>query len=101
VVSLTDKSSFIDSALATSAGVTKGAAKTVNGTPVIGLTIKDSSGGSTLYVATTGQPVPIEAAPEAGGADSGTIDFLDYGAPVDVQAPAADQTVDVSALPAN
>jgi hypothetical protein len=101
VVSLTDKASFIDSALATSAGVTKSGAKTVNGTPAIGLTIKDSAGGSTLYVATTGQPVPIEAAPDAGGTDSGKIDFLDYGAPVDVPVPAAGQTVDVSTLPAN
>ena len=101
VVSLTDKASFIDSALATSAGVTKGAATTVNGTPAIGLTIKTSAGGSTLYVATTGQPVPVEAAPQAGGTDSGKIDFLDYGAAVDVPVPAASETVDVSALPAN
>jgi hypothetical protein len=101
VVSLTDKSAFIDAALSTSAGVTKGAAKTVNGTPAIGLTVKDSSGGSTLYVATTGQPVPVEAVPEAGGTDSGKIDFVDYGAAVDVPVPAASETVDVSALPAN
>jgi hypothetical protein len=101
VVSLTEKDGFIDVALSTSGGVVKGAAKTVSGTPAIGLTIKDPAGGSTLYVASSGQPVPVEAVPEAGGNDTGKIDFLDYGAPVDVAVPAAAQTVDVSALPAS
>jgi hypothetical protein len=101
IASLTDKGSFIDSALATTGTVTKGATSTVNGTPAVALTIKDSSGGSTLYVATTGEPVPLEAKPETGGTDTGKIDFVEYGAPVDVATPAAAQTVDVNALPKN
>jgi hypothetical protein len=99
VVSLTDKGSFVDSALSTKGPITKGAPTTVNGTPAIGLTIKVSSGGSTLYVATTGEPVPLEAKPEAGGTDTGKVDFVDYGAAVDVPTPPAAQTVDVSMLP--
>jgi hypothetical protein len=99
VVSLTDMGSFIDSVLSGPGPITKGAATTVNGTPAIGLTIKASSGGSTLYVATTGEPVPLEAKPEAGGTDTGKVDFVDYGATVDVPTPPAAQTVDVSALP--
>jgi hypothetical protein len=101
IVSLTDKGSFIDSALATTGAITKGATKTVNGSPAIALSIKDSTGGSTLYVATSGQPLPLEALPQSGGTDTGKVDFLDYGAPVDVQVPPAAQTVDVNALPAN
>jgi hypothetical protein len=101
IVSLTDKGSFIDSALATTGTITKGATKTVNGSPAIALSIKDSTGGSTLYVATSGQPLPLEALPQAGGTDTGKVDFLDYGAQVDVQVPPAAQTVDVNALPAN
>ncbi|HEV7655449.1 MAG TPA: hypothetical protein VGP36_12055 [Mycobacteriales bacterium] len=101
IVSLTDKGSFIDSALATTGTVTKGATKTINGTPAVALTIKDSSGGSTLYVASTGEPLPVEALPEVGGTDTGKIDFVEYGATVDVALPPAAQTVDVSALPAN
>jgi hypothetical protein len=99
VVSLTDKGSFVDSALSTKSPVTKGAPTTVNGTPAIGLTIKAPSGGSTLYVATTGEPVPLEAKPDAGGTDTGKVDFVDYGAAVDVPTPPAAQTVDVSVLP--
>jgi hypothetical protein len=99
VVSLTDMGSFIDSALSATGPVTKGAATTVNGTPAIGLTTKTSSAGSTLYVATTGEPVPLEVKPEAGGTDTGKVDFVDYGAAVDVPTPPAAQTVAVSALP--
>jgi hypothetical protein len=99
VVSLTDKGSFIDSALSTTGAVTKGAPTTVNGTPAIGLTIKVASGGSTIYVATSGEPVPLEAKPDAGGTDTGKVDFVDYGAAVDVPTPPAAQTVDVSVLP--
>jgi hypothetical protein len=99
VVSLTDMGSFIDSALSATGPITKGPATTVNGTPAIGLTLKAASGGSTLYVATTGEPLPLEAKPDAGGTDTGKVDFVDYGATVDVPTPPAAQTVDVGALP--
>jgi hypothetical protein len=99
VVSLTDKGSFINSALSTTGAVTKGEPTTINGTPAIGVTVKVASGGSTIYVATTGQPVPLEAKPDAGGTDTGKVDFIDYGAAVDVPTPPATQTVDVNVLP--
>ncbi|HST65060.1 MAG TPA: hypothetical protein VLM05_07705 [Mycobacteriales bacterium] len=99
VVSLTDKGAFIDAALSTTGGVEKGATKTVNGTQAIPLTIKDSAGGSTLFVAATGEPLPLEVLPQAGGTDTGKVDFLDYGVAVNPAAPPAAQTVDVSVVP--
>jgi hypothetical protein len=99
VVSLTDKGAFIDAALSTTGGVEKGAVTTVNGTQAIPLTIKDSAGGSTLFVAATGEPLPLEVLPQAGGTDTGKVDFLDYGAAVDATPPPAAQTVDVTAVP--
>ncbi len=99
VVSLTDKGAFIDAALSTTRGVDKGATRTVNGTPAIGLTIKDSAGGSILYVSTAGEPLPLEVVPQAGGNDTGKVDFLDYGATVAATVPPAGQTVDVAAVP--
>lgn len=99
VVSLTDKGAFIDAALTSTSGVTKGATKTVNGTPAIPLTIKASSGGSTLYVAATGEPLPVEVLPQAGGTDTGKVDFLDYGAAVTAPVPPAAQRVDVTTIP--
>jgi hypothetical protein len=101
VVSLTDKGAFIDAALSTTGGVEKGAVKTVNGTQAIPLTIKDSAGGSTLFVAATGEPLPLEVLPQAGGKDTGQVDFIDYGAAVNAAAPPAAQTVDVTAAPGN
>jgi hypothetical protein len=99
VVSLTDKGAFIDAALSTTGGVDKGAVKSINGTPAIPLTIKDSAGGSTLFVAATGEPLPLEVLPQAGGTDTGKVDFVDYGAAVTAAAPPAAQTVDVTAVP--
>ena len=44
--------------------VTKGDTKTIDGTPAIGLV--DSKGGGKLYVATTGEPVPLSIEDSSG-----------------------------------
>lgn len=95
---LTDLGEAADSLLDPDGTITKGEQKTVNGVPCVGL---DSSGkdGGTLWVATTGEPYPVRIEPGAGSGQEGALDFSGYGDPVTVEAPPADQVVDVSKLP--
>lgn len=94
----TDKNSFADEVLTPANDVTKGDTKTIRGVPAVGLVDKSSTGSATLYVATTGEPVPLQLTPSSGGNNEGSFDFLDYGKPVDVTAPPAAQTVDATKL---
>jgi hypothetical protein len=94
----TDKNSFADEVLSPSSNVTKGDSKSIRGIPAIGLVDKASSGSATLYVATSGQPVPLQLAPTSGAGNEGSFDFLDYGKPVDVAVPPAAQTIDSTKL---
>jgi len=74
--------------------VTKGDTKTIDGKPAIGLV--DSKGGGKLYVATTGDPLPLSI--EGGSAAEGSVAFTEYNVPVLVQAPAAGDVFDLKAL---
>lgn len=97
----TDKNSFADEVLSPSSTVTKGDTKTIRGIPAIGLVDKSSTGSATLYVATTGEPVPLQLAPSAGAGgagNSGAFDFLDYGKSFDVAVPPAALTIDSAKL---
>lgn len=94
----TDKNSFADEVLTPAHDVTKGDTKTIRGVPAIGLVDKSSTGSATLYVATSGEPVPLQLTPSSGGGNEGSFDFLDYGKPVDVAAPPAAETVDSTKL---
>ena len=49
----------------------------------------------TLYVATTGEPYPLRLEPADG---SGGVDFSNFGSAPKVEAPPADQILDVAAL---
>jgi len=80
--------------------ITKGAQKTVNGVPCVGLVSSGKDGG-TLWVATTGQPYPVRIEPSTQSAESGALDFSEYGESVTVGPPPAEQVVDVSKLPGN
>jgi len=74
--------------------VTKGATKEVGGVPAIALTSHGKSGGS-LYIATTGQPLPLEI----DGADKSILKFNDYGATfADIKKPVANQVLDFAAI---
>jgi len=74
--------------------VTKGAAKEVGGVPAITLTGHGKEGGS-MYIATTGQPLPLEI----DGNDKSTLKFSDYGATfADIKKPAANQVLDFAAI---
>jgi hypothetical protein len=73
--------------------VTKSSPTTINGTPAIGL-----SGGpdkSTLYVATVGEPNPLRIEAPSG---QGTIDFTDYGRPIEFDAPASSEVFDLKSV---
>jgi hypothetical protein len=79
-------SSMASGLLKPSGTVTKEKQTTVAGQPVIGL--RDSD-GSTMYVATTGEPYPVEILPPAGKAKPGEkMTFSEWNAPLTVTAPA-------------
>jgi hypothetical protein len=80
---LTDMSKLFTAALKPEGTLTKGKETTVDGRPVIEL--RSSSGGS-LYVATTGEPYPVEIA-QASGSSTGAVHFDEWNEPVDVTAP--------------
>jgi hypothetical protein len=71
------------------ANATKGEAKTINGTPAIGVNVEDG----TLYVATQGEPYPLRLESAEGG-----IDFTSFNSAPQIVAPPADQVLDASQL---
>ena len=84
----------VDDILKPDGKVTKGAAKEVGGVPAITLTDHGDPGGS-IYVATTGKPLPIEL----DGADKSTLKFSDFGATFpEIKKPAAKEVIDFAAL---
>jgi hypothetical protein len=93
LASLTDLRQLIDTALANHGALTKGASTTVNGQKVVGVT--DSSNGGTLYyIATTGQPYPIEVAKD--GANGGKVVLDRWNESVSLAAPA--NAIDIAQL---
>jgi hypothetical protein len=77
--------------------ISKGERKTINGVKAIAL---NSSKGGTLYIALQGNPYPLQVVPSDSSKsdETGSLEFLDYGVPVAVTPPHADQVVDVSKL---
>ncbi len=91
--SLTDLRSLLDAALATGNKTLAAAGtRTINGQAVVG--VRDTSQNGTLYVATTGQPYPIEISKS--GAGGGRITFEEWNKPVTLTAPA--NAVDIEQL---
>jgi hypothetical protein len=74
--------------------VTKGDTKTIDGAPAIALV--DSSDNSKLYIATTGDPVPLSI--ESGTSDGASVQFKEYNLPVMITAPATGDVFDLKAL---
>ena len=91
VTTLATFNRFIDKALTPEGGLTKTGTKTVRGLNVVG--VVEKANNETLYVATEGEPYPVQAQSDTG---RGALDFLDWNEPVDVQAPPPDQVVDLS-----
>jgi hypothetical protein len=72
----------------------KGAAATVDGTPALTIKVTEKSEPGTAYVATQGQPYLLRM--ESPAPDASRMDFSDFNKPVAVQAPPADQVIDMS-----
>lgn len=73
-------------------GATKGEETEIDGRPALGLSSDD---GSVLYIATTGDPLPIQiAAPEG---ETGSLDF-EWDIDVDITAPDEADVADLSEL---
>lgn len=95
----TDLAGVADGILTTAGPLTKGARRTIAGTPAIALVDRGKDGG-TMYVALQGPPVPLRLdAPTTGTDDQGSLDFLEYGKAVRLAAPPAALTIDTSKLP--
>jgi hypothetical protein len=92
---LTDLHRLIASVLAGHGGLTKGASATVAGRPAIA--VNDAAKGETVYVATTGQPYPLQITKQGSG--GGKIVFDRWNAPVTLTAPAP--AIDIAALQAH
>ncbi|MER7538639.1 hypothetical protein ABTX77_28185 [Streptomyces sp. NPDC097704] len=79
-------------------GLTRGPDGKVDGTPVATL-VKKKPGGETATVSVSEQGKPyILKMVKKGGDEPGSVVFSDYDKPVDVKAPPADETVDLSKL---
>ncbi len=92
LASLTELGKLLDSALASHGTLVKGPSTTAEGQQVVGVT--EASQGATLYVATTGQPYPVEIVKS--GADAGKVAFDKWNQPVSLTAPAS--AVDITKL---
>jgi hypothetical protein len=106
LASFTDKDKFAGELFdkdSTDGPLSKGEQKDVNGSPAIALVDKSADGG-TLWIATSGDPLPLRLTPEgtkATGstpAESGSLDFTDYGKSFEVPVPPAAETIDVTKL---
>jgi len=96
IAALTQPDKFVAQLFSSDRTVTKGERKTIRGIEAIGIVASGKDGG-TLYVATRGEPYPLQIASTA-QSESGTVDFLDFGSPVTVTRPPPDQVVDTSKL---
>ncbi len=84
LASLTNFGRLLEQTLASSGVLAKGATSTIAGAPVIEL--RDTSKNGSLYVATTGQPYPVEIVKR--GAETGRISFTRWNEHVSLSAPA-------------
>jgi hypothetical protein len=84
IASLTNMQLLFGKVLLSHGDLQKVGTSTVNGQPVVG--VRDSKAGGILYVATTGQPYPVEVV--KGGSGAGRIVFDQINQPVALAAPA-------------
>ncbi len=89
---LTNLSKLIDTALSDHGSLAKGSKATIEGQSAIGL--NDTSKGGTLYVATTGEPYPLEIT--KAGKETGKVVLDRWNEPVTLTAPS--NAIDISKL---
>lgn len=91
---LASMSKLIDAVLSSHGKLTKGATTTIGGQSAIAVT--DASKSGTLYVATTGEPYPLQISKT--GSEGGKITFDRWNQPISIKAPA--NSIDVTELKA-
>ncbi|MFJ4679879.1 MULTISPECIES: hypothetical protein [unclassified Kitasatospora] len=91
ITELCDLTALADRLGSAGSGVTRGEPATVQGRPALALS--GGSGTGTLYVATTGAPVPLELEQ-----DTGKVEFSEFGTPVPSATPGPDQSLDLDQL---
>ncbi|MGH8836442.1 MAG: hypothetical protein ACRDWG_15815 [Actinomycetes bacterium] len=89
--------SFIDGVLDPTGELEKGTTTEVRGAQAIGVVDTDKEDGGTVYIALTGEPLPLRIQGAEGSTES-AIDFLDWGKAMAVTAPAEGDVVDLSEL---
>jgi hypothetical protein len=92
LASLTNLSKILGQTLVSSGPISKGSSTTINGQPAIELT--DSAKAGSLFVATTGQPFPLQIIKR--GAEPGRVTFSAWNKPVTLTPPAS--ALDLSQL---
>jgi hypothetical protein len=92
LAALTNFGKLLDQTLSSHGTLVKGATSTVAGQPVIEL--RDTSRNGSLFVATSGQPYPVEIVKH--GSETGHIAFSAWNQPVSLSAPAG--AIDLSRL---
>jgi hypothetical protein len=92
LASLTNLSRLLDQALASHGTLAKGATTTIAGQPVVEL--RGATNTGSLYIATTGQPYPIEVVKR--GSETGHVSFTRWNDPVSLTAPSG--AIDLSQL---
>ncbi len=90
---LTNLATLLNQTLSGHGTLVKGATTTIVGQPVIEL--RDTAKDGSLFVATTGQPYPIEIV-KRGGSETGHVSFTHWDEPVSLSAPPG--AIDLSQL---
>ncbi|MFF0391050.1 hypothetical protein ACFYS8_20510 [Kitasatospora sp. NPDC004615] len=93
IAGLCDLGALADQLGSAASDLAKGATSTVQGRPAVALTRSTDSGTATLYVATSGPPVPLRLEQSVGA-----VDFSDFGTPVPSATPGPDQSMDIDQL---
>jgi hypothetical protein len=90
----TDISAFSTRFLTPDGSFTMGERRTIRGIEAVGLT-ETGPRGETIYVAVEGPAYPLQLSTNKPD-DTQTLDFVEYGAPVEVTEPPADQVLDMA-----
>lgn len=98
ILVFTDAELFAKTVLEADGTLTKGERRTIRGAEAIGVDRKSGEESTTLYVATTGQPYPLQLQSTASAADHAILDFVYFDSPPNLTPPPADLVVDTSKL---
>jgi len=96
ILMFTDTDVLASTMLRSEGVATKGERRTIQGVETIGVMFRSGKDSTTLYVATTGRPYPMQLISASDTADSGALDFFDYDRPFELRPPPADLVVDTS-----